>query len=45
MDKINVVESTMDKARAEAAEGMDELEAESKALKAKLDQLDFELDI
>ena len=44
MDKINAVESNMEEARASAAEDMGELEAESKALKEKLEKLDFELE-
>ena len=45
MDKINAVESNMEKTRASAADDMAELEAESKALKEKLEKLDFELEI
>ena len=44
MDKINAVESNMEKTRASAAEDMDQLAAESRALKAKLEKLDFELE-
>ena len=45
MDKINHVESTMDKARATAAEGMEKLEAESRELKSQIERLDKELDV
>ena len=45
MDKINLVESSMEKTRANAAEDMEELAAESKELRAQLDKLEFEIEV